>query len=248
MGSHLIHHWRTVLSILGVILLAAVLADAAAAGPLPGASPDENIRRRYMPVTLTQEGWHNHAMDLLYPKFRYAFARFLFYGMRCPGRLAVGNRFSISYDSSTASISRLAAFLPQTWYSRCLFRNYISPWSATEGGALAGETMALTLNVAYNDERLMPRQPGYDLERFVVIQGPMRGRTVGQVLDVANRVLGGISPRSYGFADCDALAAVLRDINSCYEFVDYDTFYDRGYLFPDRPFGVSDPPHAPHVP
>lgn len=200
-----------------------------------------------MPVTLTQQGWRNHAYDLLYPSFRYAFARFSFYGVYSPNRLIVGRRYTIRFDASTASISRLCRFLPQTGPSGSLRMNYISPWGPTEAGALAGEVVALTLNVAYNDERLMPRQPGYDLELFVVATGPMRGRTVGQVLDVADRILGGDSPRAYGLTNHDAITSVVRAINANYEFTNYSTFWDRGYLIPNR-YGIAQPPHAPHVP
>ena len=107
-----------------------------------------------------------------------------------------GRAHTICYDSFTGSLSRLCTFLPQTGPSGSLTRSYTSPWNHTEAGALAGEVIALTMNVAYNDERMMPRQPGYDLELFVLAQGPFRGRTVGQVLDIANRVLGGDTPRA----------------------------------------------------
>lgn len=200
-----------------------------------------------MPVTLTQQGWRQHSADLLYPKFRFAFARFTFCGRPSPGKLVAGGRYTITFDSSTASLRRLSAFLPQTGACGVLGRSYVSPWAPTEAGALAGETIALTLNVAFNDERLMPRQPGYDLEWFVLLQGPMRGRTVGQVLDIADRVLGGTYPQAFGLPNCGALADILSAINANYEFVDYDTFYDRGYLLPNRYYGLADPPHAPRV-
>jgi len=226
--------------------LAVVLIEAASA-QYPGGTQDPNIRRRYMPVTLTQQGWRAHARDLVYPGFRFAFARFSFYGKLSKNHLVVGRRNIVVFDANTASLSRLCLFLPQTGPSGSLSRSYVSPWSATEAGALAGEVVALTMNVAYNDERLMPRQPGYDLELFVVAQGPFRRRTVGQVLDIANRILGGDSPRLHGLPNHEAMTAVLRAINSNYEFIDYDTFYDRGYLIPNR-YGLADPPHAPHVP
>jgi len=216
--------------------------------PTPGSNPDQNIRRRYMPVTLTQLNWHNHATDMIYNKFRFAFARFSFYGRPCPNQLIVGGKNTISYNGTTSNLTRLTAFLPQTGPARSLLWSYVCPWSSTEAGALAGEVIALTMNIAYNDERLMPRQPGYDLEAFTIAQGPFRGRKVGQVLDIANRVLGGSPPNFYGLPNGDALTQILRSINANYEYINANTFFDRGYLLPNRSFGISDPPHAPHVP
>lgn len=252
---------KQLILVLGALVLATSLPTPAAtqnyatgdpytspSGPFPGGSQDPNIRRKNMPVTLTQQGWQAHANDLVYTRFRYAFARFSFNGRPSPGRLVVGGRNTIVFDNTTASLRRLVTFLPQTDACSGLMRSYISPWSTTEAGALAGEVVALTMNVAYNDERLMPRQPGYDLECFTLAQGPLRGRTVGQVLAIADRVLGGEPPRIYGLPNHTALASVLQAINADYEFVDYDTYWDRGYLIPNRGFGQPDPPHAPHVP
>jgi hypothetical protein len=127
----------------------------------------------------------------------------------------------------------------------------ISPWQLTAsdgGGCLAVETIALLMNVAYNDVRLMPRTPGYDLERFVLAKGLFKGKTVGEVFNIANSLLSGSPACSYGLPNCDALVDILRQINANYEFVDYFTFNDRGYLIPNRTPGPSDPPHCPAAP
>jgi len=51
----------------------------------------------------------------------------------------------------------------------------------------------------------------------------------------------------YGLPNHESMAAILRAINADYEFVNYETYYDRGYLIPNR-YGLADPPRAPHVP
>ena len=51
----------------------------------------------------------------------------------------------------------------------------------------------------------------------------------------------------YGLPNHESMAAILRAINADYEFVNYETYYDRGYLIPNR-YGLADPPRARHVP
>ena len=200
------------------------------------------------PVTLTQSGWDLNCEEFVYPKFRTAFAGFVYYGSPAPNQLIVGYRNTIRYTGSTASLTRLCLFLPQTGPCGSLRHSYDSPWSTTEAGILAGESIALMMNIAYNDMRLMPRSPGYDLESFTVNQGLLRGRTVRQVLDIANRIMGGMPPCAYGIPNCAVLVQILQSINGNYEWVDFNTYIDRGYLTPNRPLGPPNPPHPPVVP
>jgi hypothetical protein len=104
------------------------------------------------------------------------------------------------------------------------------------------------MNIAYNDKRLMPRTPGYDLECFTLAKGLLKGKKVGQVLDIANQVLSGAPPCQFGLSNCQELVDILAAINANYEFVDFNTFNDRGYLIPNRALGQPDPPHDPQVP
>jgi hypothetical protein len=94
----------------------------------------------------------------------------------------------------------------------------------------------------------MPRTPGYDLECFTVAKGPFIGKTVAEVFNIANAVLAGDAPKKYGLPNYATLVGILRQINSNYEFVDYQTFFDRGYLIPNRPFGQPGPRHSVAVP
>ncbi len=210
--------------------------------------PPNPGRRCFLPVTFTQQGWSDNCDVMIYNAFHLAFANFTYYGTTYPNRLIVGGRYTITYEGTTGGLLRLCLFLPQTGPCGKLRRNYVNPWDTTEAGALAGETVALMMNLAYNDERLMPRSRGYDLESFVVNEGLLRGCRVGQVLNIANQVLGGSPVCMFGVPDCGSLVGILQKINANYEWVDYDTFTDNGYLTPNRPFGQPDPPHAPVVP
>ena len=229
------------IALASIALLSLVIAH-------PAAASSSDTRQRYRPVTFTQEGWHKYGTTFLYTGWHYAFNNFSFYGKSQWNCMFVGGRHTITIDGSTSNITRLIYFLPQTGPSRSLIRDYVSCSGSTEAGALAGEVIALTLNIAFNDVRIMPRHPGYDLEKFTISRGFLRGYTVGRVLDIADRVLGGDSPMAYGFPNYQALTDMLYAINSNYEFIDYNTFIERGYLTMNRPYGLPDPPHNPHVP
>ncbi len=204
------------------------------------------------PVTFTQQGWKTYGQSLIYNSWRYAFSNFSFYGISRPNWLYAGYRYrySMSIEGSRSALTTLIYWFPQTGPPKALTtaQNYVIPVPLPNAGSLAGEVVCLTMNVAYNDMRLMPRHPGYDLEKFTVTRGLMRGRTVGYVLDVANRVLGGDPPTRYGFASYQALVDVLKAINSNYEFRGYSIVTNRGNLQPNRPLGRPDPPHYPRVP
>jgi hypothetical protein len=92
----------------------------------------------------------------------------------------------------------------------------------------------------------MPRTAGVDLENFIITQGPYKGKTVGQVLAIANAVLGGDSISRYGLPasnGCDTLCTILKQINENYEFQGFGAYIDKGYLRPDKSFGVMKPAH-----
>jgi len=213
-------------------------------------------KRCYIPVTFTQDGWSTFCSttnpilpNFVYSKFGSAFKNFKFYdGVTYHNKMLIGKKYSMTWEGTTGGLERLCIFLPQTGPCGKISMNYLNPWAATPAGALAGEVAALQMNIAWNDKRLMPRTPGYDIECFTLASGLLKGKRVGQVLDIANAVLGGDPPCSYGVPDCASLVAILQAINANYEFVDYNTFNDRGYLIPNRGFGPPDPPHDPQVP
>jgi hypothetical protein len=226
-------------------------------------------RRCYMPVTLTQSLWHFYChsgvppTDLVRQKFTLAFSQLKFYGTLYSGRAIIGvkGKNTITFTTTTMGVNRLCDFLPQNGPPDKLYTSYVNPTLLlTKNGApienaLAGETMALLMNIAYNDRRLMPRTPGYDLEDFTLTRGLLRGKTVGQVLNIANQILAGAPPSQFGFtaapypaAAYEQITDIVRLINSNYAFINYNTFIDLGYLRPNRSFGPTGPGHIPEVP
>lgn len=222
---------------------------------------EENKRRCFMPVTFTQQGWHDFCDPtnpiipggMVYNRFRLAFANYTFFGTPFQNKVIIGQGDkTITFEGTTSGLNRLCAFLPQTGPGGKLDRSYINP-TTTPAGALAGELLALQMNIAYNDQRLMPRTSGYDLEKFRLADSVFKGKTVGQVRDIANAVLAGALPSSFGLPNPPAvgyaeLVNILAKINANYEFVNFDIFNDRGFLIPNRPFGLPDPPTPVVVP
>ena len=244
----MIHKIATIL----VLLCAAAFAVPADAAGLAGRlANDYGVPRPFLPVTLSQAAWHFHGPRLIYSRWPIAFRNFSFYGRSRRNWLYAGGRRTMSIEGSASSLTNLINWLPQTGPPSCL--KTTQDWNTpaplpSESGSLAGEVVALTMNVAFNDTRVMPRQPGYDLEAFRISRGLFRWRTVGEVLHISNRVLGGDPPVIFGLSGYQELVDILSSINSNYEFRNYGTYVDRGYLIPNRPLGRPDPPHDPHVP
>ena len=210
-----------------------------------------NRRRCFLPVTFTQQGWHDFCDPanpivpggMVYNRFPIAFASFTYFSTIYVNKMIIGQGKTITWEGTSVGLKRLCAFLPQTGACGKLDTSYVNPWTLPimVGGALAGELAALQMNIAYNDRRIMPRTAGYDLEKFTLASGLLKGRTVREVRNIANQVLGGVPPCNFGLANCQALVDILAAINANYEFVNFDTFIDRGYLIPDRPLGQPDP-------
>ena len=209
-----------------------------------------NKRRCFLPVTFTQQGWHDFCDPnnliipggMVYNRFPIAFASFTYFSTVYVDKMIIGQGKTITWDGTTLGLKRLCVFLPQTGACGKLDTDYLNPWTLPSGvgGALAGELAALQMNIAYNDRRIMPRTAGYDLEKFTLATGIFKGKTVREVRNIANQVLGGTPPCNVGLKTCQDLVDILAAINANYEFVNFDTFTDRGFLIPDRVFGQPD--------
>jgi hypothetical protein len=98
-----------------------------------------------------------------------------------PNGLTIGGTKTIKLTSSYA----IEKFLPQGGTPAKLTQNYLNPtWDIT---VLAGQVAALKLNVDFSAKGLT--RPG--LGALTVVSGELRGKTVSQVLALANTVLGG---------------------------------------------------------
>lgn len=241
---------RMIGAVLAVVALAALVPATSAVAQDFSSPAGVSVANApgFTPVTFTQVGWKYIGAGLLYSRWQYAFANFSFYGQTRRNWLYAGGRLSISVEGSRSNVARLLQWLPQYGPARSLnmTQDFITPAPLPpNAGSLAGEVVTLTLNIAFNDTRMMPRHPGYDLENFTIRAGALRGKTVGYVWDIANRVLGGDAPQRYGIPTHQALAEIVRLINCNYEFRGYWSYIDRGYLVPNRALGPAGPPHNP---
>ncbi|MHB9037743.1 MAG: hypothetical protein ACYC64_13875 [Armatimonadota bacterium] len=232
----------TLRRLLTLVLLLFLVSESAMAA--------KAVRIPYLPVTFTQMGWRNQGRSLIYSSWRYAFYNFTLYGRGRRNWLYAGGIRTMSIEGSTTGLTTLVNWFPQTDPSVPLTctQDYIIPVVIPHAGRLAGEVVALTMNVAFNDMRLMPRQTGYDLEEFVIASGPFKRCKVGYIWDIGNRVLGGEPPSRYGLPDYETLANVIAQINANYEFINLNTFIDRRFLIPNRSFGRPARAHYPHCP
>jgi hypothetical protein len=163
-------------------------------------------------LTYTQGGWGsspngNNPGALLAKKFSSVYP----YGF-----VAIGSGWKVIAFTSASAV---ATFLPQGGTPDRLGSWGINP-ADTDSGVLAGQVLALRLNVDFSNAGLTAS--GLGSKRIVT--GPLAGRTVNEVLTIANSVLGGGS-LPYGMS-LAALNDVVTAINENYE----DGAANDGYL------------------
>ena len=78
--------------------------------------------------------------------------------------------------------------LPTEGKAEPIRNNYTNPTSFKN--ALVGELIALTLNVGFDKYDANFGQAGKHLENMYIRKGKFRGKTVGEFLDIANKMLG----------------------------------------------------------
>jgi len=128
----------------------------------------------------------------------------------------------------------IQTFLPQGGPVVALTKSYVDPislWKPKHNGKfghhkmisqLAGNVMALQLNVDFSNRSITR----WGLASLRVVSGTLAGQSVGQVLALANRVLGG-DPVPTGLT-LQQINDVVERINRNYE----SGGVDRGYLQP----------------
>jgi hypothetical protein len=105
--------------------------------------------------------------------------------------LVVGD--ASGYTASFSSSGAVEGFLPQGGTAAALFQDHVDP-SSTEAGVLAGQVVALTLSVTFDQCDPSFGASNLNLRDLVVCDAssPCQGLTVGRILDVANDVLAGL--------------------------------------------------------
>jgi len=129
-------------------------------------------------TTYTQSGW-----GALFGKNSAAFVLLEDFSDVYPsGSVSIGGTNALSFGSAAAVIT----FLPQSGTPGVLARSASNP-AKSAAGAFAGEVLALQLNVDFSSAGIT-RQ---GLPGLIVASGPLAGYAVGEVLSLANQVLGG---------------------------------------------------------
>jgi len=132
------------------------------------------------------------------------------------GKLVVGSYKTITLSSAWA----VTNFLPQSGTPNRLWNNYYNPTCRTEAGILAGQVVALTLNVDFS--RVGVTKSG--LGALKIQSGTYRYWTVSQLLTRAQEVLGGTAQPLGSISDLnDACTAVNEN---------YDNGANKGFLAP----------------
>lgn len=190
--------------------------------------------------TFTQAQWAQPATAGLCPgTYRDRHFPAIFFNERVSG-LVVGivGEPNTRYLRFTAAAA-VQQFLPQTAAPAPLARSDEDPPAGSAYSALAGEVVALKLNLYYDDyERSRtPLRTGLELRHLVVASGPFQGLDVTRLLTTAERVLGDDpartvtynlfagAPKTFAFTVAQLHAAVAQ-VNDNFE----GGTVDRGYL------------------
>ncbi len=134
-----------------------------------------------------------------------------------PTGLVVGSIFKITLTTAQA----VEDFLPQGGTAGALTQNYTNPTS-TSAGVLAGQIVALKLNVNYDAAGYIGSN-ATPLGNLVIKSGPFTGYTVNQFLALAELALGGGSLSGFTFSEINDAATKIN------ENFDNGTV-DKGYL------------------
>ncbi|MCX8056085.1 MAG: SpaA isopeptide-forming pilin-related protein [Ignavibacteria bacterium] len=148
--------------------------------------------------------------------------RDLYFAEVFPNGLEVGGIYKLKLTSASA----VENFLPQGGSPKALDKNYINPTS-TKAGVFAGQVVALKMNVAFSDAGKIG-SGSVKLGELIVNAGPLAGKTVYEVLDIANTALGG-GTTPYSISQLNEVVSAINE--------NFDKGkYNKGFLrCPDLP-------------
>lgn len=171
--------------------------------------PDECDLNGYM--TFTQGGWGSPSNS------GPGKIRDMYFDNVFPSGLIVGSNFKITLSSATA----VKNFLPQGGTAGALTQNHNNP-TTTSAGVLAGQIVALKLNVNYSAAGYIGSN-SIPLGNLVIATGPFTGYTVNNFLAFAEQVLGGGNLNGFTFSQVNDAATAINE-----NFVDGTT--NNGFL------------------
>ena len=137
------------------------------------------------------------------------------------GQVVIGGVSTRGYTLTFTNATAVQNFVLQGGTPGVLSHSDTNP-TGSAAGSFAGDVLALRLNIDYSAAGIT----GAGLANRTVVQGPLWGYTVQEVMDLANAVLGGQTwqlPRGMSVSGLDA---IVGNINSNYE----NGAIDNGYL------------------
>lgn len=150
-------------------------------------------------VTYTQGGWGSPSTSVP------GMLRDLYFSTVFPTGLVVGSIYTLQLTSADA----VKNFLPQGGIPGALNQNYVDPLT-TSAGVLAGQVVALKLNVMFNQDGYLGSNP-FPLGDLVITTGPFIGWTVNNFLAFAEQVLGGGPLNGYTYDDINYTATAINE-------------------------------------
>ena len=132
-------------------------------------------------TTVTQGGWGapphgNNPGAILLANFASVY----------PSGVTIGGTFTLKFTSASA----IQSFLPAKGGPGQLTASFTNTTNSFIAGEFAGQVLALQLNVDFSAKGIFHTGLG----ALVLTSGPLAGKTVNQVLALANAVLGGAAP------------------------------------------------------
>jgi len=121
------------------------------------------------------------------------------------GPLVIGGDYTITFTGAQA----ITDYLPAGGPPKVLTKNHTDPTKKTEAGEFASQVLALQLNVDFSNAGILPN----GLANWVLDSGPLAGKTVAEVLALANTVLGGDTSALPAGLSVPGLSDVVTYIN-----------------------------------
>ncbi len=194
-------------------------------------------------TTFTQGGWGadpngGNAGVYLHSNFTAAFPNGVQIGSQTAGAASDSVVTAGNQAAKFTSAQAITNWLPHGGPSGALGGDTVNPLlgSAPDDGTLAGQTLALSLNVGFDLYDANFSESTVHLKDLEVSSGPFAGQTVQFVLNTANAILSGITNTGYSAAEANTAATA---INQNFDNGDRDLGYLDDDCIEDSPLFVA---------
>ncbi len=147
------------------------------------------------------------------------------FASKFPNGLTIGGAKTVKFNTAAA----IQAFLPSGGAAKALTGNLTNPTSKSFSNALASQTVALTLTLAFDADSNFSTSI-ISLGSRVIRSGIFAGKTVNELLALANTVLGGGSSSYKPAQISEALDAINKSYANNNEKHDNEESSKSGYL------------------